>query len=58
MTKPPLPVDPATQALAWSLISGAIMHWYPLALGLPGAVYYCVLLWHQRPKKKKRGRRK
>lgn len=57
MTKPPIPVDPATQALAMSLVSGAIMHWYPLALGLPGAIYYCMLILHMRDKKKRRRRK-
>lgn len=64
MTRAPLPATdpinhPAAQAVAMSLVSNAILHdpavWI---LGLPGAIYYCVVLWRMlRPQRKKRKRR-
>ena len=36
--------DGVLQTAALTSISGAILTWWPLALAIPGAVYYCLLI--------------
>jgi hypothetical protein len=36
--------DPLYQTVAATTIGGAILEWWALALAIPGAAYYCILI--------------